>query len=51
MLALANRAAVKNVAVFDDGQAAHRRVLFGEPVKNLVEFGFVQRPQRLRRTT
>jgi hypothetical protein len=39
----ADSAGVKNVAVFGDGQARHRLVPFGEPVKKLVEFGFVQR--------
>ena len=42
-LAVADGAGVKNVAVFGDGEAPHRLVLFGEPVKKLVEFGFVQR--------
>src|SRR5437667_8313014 len=36
-LAVANGAAVNNVAVFGDGQASHRLILFGEPVKKLVE--------------
>ena len=42
-LAVADGAGVKNVAVFGDDEAPHRLVLFGEPVKKLVEFGFVQR--------
>ncbi len=42
-LAVAEGAAVKNVAVFGESQAAHPLVLFEEPVKKLVEFRFVQR--------
>jgi len=42
-LAVADGADVKNVAVLGDGQAPHRLILFGEPVEELVEFGFVQR--------
>ena len=42
-LAVADGAGVKNVAVFGDGQAPHRLVLFREPVKKLVELGFVER--------
>ena len=42
-LAVAERAAVKNLAVLGESQAAHPLILFEEPVKKLVEFGFVQR--------
>ena len=42
-LAVAEGAAVKNVAVLGESQAAHPLVLFEEPVKKLVEFSFVQR--------
>ena len=34
---------VNNLVVFGDGQAAHGLFLFGEPVEEQVEFGFVQR--------
>ncbi|MEJ7701135.1 MAG: hypothetical protein WKF71_16030 [Pyrinomonadaceae bacterium] len=42
-LPVADSAAVKNVAVTGYGQAPHRLILFGEPVKKLVEFSFVRR--------
>ena len=42
-LAVAEGAVVKDVAVLGEGQAAHPLVLFEEPVKKLVEFGFVKR--------
>src|SRR5262249_38379690 len=42
-LGIADGAGVNNLAVFGDGEAPHCLVLFGEPVKKLVEFGFVQR--------
>jgi hypothetical protein len=42
-LGVADGAGVKNLAVFADDEAPHRFIFFGEPVKKLVEFGFVQR--------
>jgi hypothetical protein len=42
-LAVAEGAAVRKVAVLGESQASHPLVLFGEPVKKLVEFSFVQR--------
>jgi hypothetical protein len=37
-------AGVNNLVVFGDGQAAHGLFLFGEPVEEQVELGFVRRP-------
>ena len=42
-LAVTDSAGVKNVAVFGDGQTAHRLILFGEPVKKMVKFSFIRR--------
>ena len=39
--AIADRPRVNGLSVFCDDNAAHRLVLFGEAVKELVELGFV----------
>src|SRR5688572_8721807 len=41
-LAVTDRASVEDIAVFSDGQAPHRLILFSKPVKKLVEFSFVR---------
>ena len=40
---ITDSACVKNVAVFGDRQAAHRLILFDEPVKKLGELALSQR--------
>jgi hypothetical protein len=42
-LAVAEGAAVKNVAVLGESEAPHALVLFGDPFKKLVELSFVER--------
>jgi len=41
-LVVAKSAAVQNLAIFNQGQAARRFILFGEPVIKTFEFGFVR---------